>query len=261
MRRFLPVILAILVPFCGGCGDQPAAELPAGYLVLAEARGDLGGGESTLVRLVGRAGPGEGPFREDFRLAVGRSSQLWPLPSACAAGYGPGLALVDVTGDGRPEAVDTADTGGSGGLVGAVVVAIAPDGGHWRCRSLFDNESGVRPALTVVLVDGFTARLEIRAPGLPDRREVLDLAGRRDRYLATGVYTEDGELAAPVAIWGDALMAVEPLRADAGGPGLRLVQQPRGASNADRLAEVVTVLVWRERTWHAADVAVRPLER
>ena len=53
----------------------------------------------------------------------------------------------------------------------------------------------------------------------------------------------------------DGLMALAPAT---GGPGLRLIQQPRGVANVDRLAEVHTLLVWRDGGWLAADLEVRP---
>jgi hypothetical protein len=59
-----------------------------------------------------------------------------------------------------------------------------------------------------------------------------------------------------VTIWGDGIMAVS---ASTDPPGLRLIQQPRGAANADRLAEVHTHLTWRDGGWQAAELEIEPL--
>ncbi len=54
-------------------------------------------------------------------------------------------------------------------------------------------------------------------------------------------------------------MSLAPVTLDDGRPALRLIQQLRGVSNADRLAEVTTLLVWERATWVAESVVVRAL--
>jgi hypothetical protein len=253
------VVSASLV--VAGCGGDMPLPLPDGHLVLATVDADLDGdGRDDRVHLVGQA-PTDGAFRGDLGLVVaGESARLWPLPSAASGGYEPSLVAADVTGDGRPELVVSAATGGSGGLVAAAVIATdRRDAGGWRFTAILDAESRAIPSVGGALTDGFVADLVVTAPGLDDRTERLDLSGRREDYLATGTYDTTGVLAEPAAIWGDGVMGFEPVGADAGGPGVQLVQQARGVSNADRLAEVRTLLVWRDGAWVAADIAIRPL--
>lgn len=253
----LRLILILSLLALAGCGKDAEPVLPEGFSVLAEARGDLDGdGREETVRLAGRGAEDSG-YREDLCLVVGPASRLWPLPSAASGGYGPALLLVDVTGDGRDEAVMTAATGGSGGLVAAMVATAARSEDRWLFTSIFDSESSVLPRIGGALADGFVADLGVIAPGLDRLDQSIDLAGRRDFYLRSGTYDEAGKLQKSVAIWGGGLMGLEPV---AGGPGLRLIQQPRGVANVDRLAEVRTLLVWRDGGWTAAEVVVKPLD-
>jgi hypothetical protein len=256
----LSSILVTILVAPAGCSRDNAIELPDGLQVLAESRGDLDGdGREETVRLVGRRAE-DSPFCEDLALAVEPAWRLWPLPTAAATGYAPELRLTDLTGDDTEEILLTADTGGSGGLVNAAVVIASREGEVWSLRRIYDAQSGPVPTLEGALTDGFAARLEITAPGFDRREETLDLSSRRSFYLETGIYDEDGKLLREVPIWGDALMAVAPLSAAAGGPGLQITQQPRGAANADRLAEVRTLLVWRDDRWEAIAVYVLPLD-
>jgi len=260
-RRARGVALVAVAIGLGACGGEDLAPLPEGFQVLAARRGDLDGdGREETVRLIGHAPAPDSAFRDDLCLLIGDSAGLWPLPSAAAAGYDPVLALADATGDGRDEIVITAATGGSGGLVAAAVVAAARGAGGWDCRTVFEAANGARPRLGGALADGFRATLEVTAPGLAPRTEPLDLRGRRAAYLAAGVYDSTGVLLRPIAIWGDAVTGLSVVTPAESGPGLRLVQQVRGATNADRLAEVTTVLVWRDGGWQAAALTVRPLD-
>ncbi len=259
MARASLTMIAILI--LAGCGGDSSTPLPEGFEVLSQARGDLDGdGRPESVRLVGRGAVGESLFREDLCLAVDGSAVLWPLPSSSSSGYGATLALVDVTGDGRQEVLVTADTGGSGGIVAGAVVRVDRETDTWSYRTLLDSEAGPRPVFDGALADDCVARLEIRSPGVSPHREQLDLNHRRDRYIEDGVYDAAGVLREPVAIWGDAIMGLEPVAADEGGPGVRLIQQARGVANADRLAEITTVLVWDGETWVTARISVRQLD-
>ncbi len=126
MVRRSSVLALVLVAGCGG-GDAP--RVPDGLTVLAEASADLGGrGDLNTVYLAGRVASDSGAFLEDLTLIIGGADENWPLPAGSAAGYTPELQLVDVTGDGRPEAVVVAATGGSGGLVAAAVVMVVAHG-------------------------------------------------------------------------------------------------------------------------------------
>lgn len=253
----LPLILLSLLVL-SSCGEDAEPALPEGMSVLAEIRGDLDGdGRQEIVRLAGR-GDEDSLFRKDLCLVVGPTSHLWPLPSAASSGYQPTLLLIDVTGDGHDEVVMTAATGGSGGMVAAMVATVSCGNDRWEFTGIFDSESRAIPRFGGSLADGFVAFLEVTAPGLDRLDQQLDLAGRRDFYLQSGAYDEAGKLQKPVAIWGDGLMALEPVAPTADGPGLRLIQQPRGVANVDRLAEVHTLLVWRDGGWLAVDLVVRP---
>ncbi|MEZ4386148.1 MAG: hypothetical protein R3D98_00955 [Candidatus Krumholzibacteriia bacterium] len=252
---------ALLAVALAGCTGEKAAPLPEGMVTLATAAAELNAAKGPdAVRLIGRVPDAASAFRDDLGLAVGGSPRLWPLPSAASSGYEPQLVLADVTGDGVPEAIVTAASGGSGGLVNAAVVMIAAHGEQWRFRNLFDSETGPLPDLAGGFVAGAKAELQIRAPGHAPRHETLDLAGRYAELGAEAPFAADGTLRRPVQLWGGAVMAVAPVVLAGGRPALQLVQQVRGVSNADRLATVTTDLVWEHGDWTTATVTVEALE-
>jgi hypothetical protein len=260
MRMIMVAAAAFLISGLGGCGSSDELPIPDGLVLLTTASADLDrDGAADTVRLLGRADDPDSPFRDHLTLMMATAPRLWLLPSEASAAYEPRLALVDVTGDGRPEAIVTGSSGGSGGMVIAAVVMIVPHGDRWRFRNVYDTATGPWPELGGELVAGQSAELVVRAPGLEPQRQTLDLAGRYAGLGDQGPYDETGELREPVALWGEGLMAVEPVRLANGRPALRVVQQVRGVSNADRLATVATTLVWEKAAWTAHEVQIEPL--
>jgi len=258
--RFLMMAGLLAMLGTAGCGGGDEQALPEGMVELASATADLtASGRMDTVRLLGRPTDAGGAFHEDFTLLASRSPRTWALPNGAASGYSPQLSLADVTGDGRPEALVSADTGGSGGMIAAAVVMVVAHGDGWRFRNVFDVEAGPAPELVGGFVAGEAAELEVRAPGLPPRQETLDLRGRYTDLGDQSPFDTRGAVRTPVQLWGGAVMAVSAVTLDDGRPALRLVQQVRGVSNADRLAEVTTDLVWERATWTTAGVVVRPL--
>jgi hypothetical protein len=252
---FAGFILALVM--VAACADRPAP-LPEGFAVLATLSADLdGAGDVVRVSLVGRGAP-DSPLRENLALQVDGGG-IWPLPAAASVGYAPRLDLGDVSGDGRADLLVTADTGGSGGIVAACVVEIGPRGPKGRTlRGVWDSETGPRPRFGGALRDGPRAVLVMDLPGAAPREVELDLADRLPRYLETGVCDSTGALLRAVDVWGDAVMQVDVAAPADGGPGLHLIQQPRGVANADRLAVVSSLLVL-DGGWRTLSVTVEPL--
>jgi len=257
MSRLLTISLLLL--FLTACNKAPEDSIPEGFTVLATAQGDLDGDHRPeTIRLVGRAAMPDSPFQEDLSLAVGTT--LWPMPTAAASGYEPMLTVLDITGDGRDEVLVVAPTGGSGGLVAAAVMRASPANRQWRFHTIFDSESSLVPRLSGSFEDGFTANLIVESPGGHREIAAIDLANRRDQYLEIKVYDAAGSLLKPVDIWGDGLMGMEPVIIAGEPQGLRLTQQPRGASNADRLALITTVISCQGDTWSTISLEITPVD-
>lgn len=256
---FRHLTISLLLLSLTACSKAPQDSIPDGFTVLATAQGDLDGDHRPeTVRLVGRSAMPDSPFQEDLSLAVGTT--LWPMPTAAASGYEPSLMVVDITGDGRDEVLVVASTGGSGGLVAAAVMRASPANRHWRFHTIFDSESSLVPKLSGSFEEGFTANLIVDSPGGRCEIATLDLASRRDHYLETKVYDATGSLLKAVEIWGEGLMGLEPMINEGEPQGLRLTQQARGVSNADRLAVITTVISRQGDTWSTTSLKITPVD-
>jgi len=257
MFRLLTASLLLL--FLTACSKAPQHSVPEGFTVLATVQGDLDGdNHPEAIRLVGRPAMPDSPFQEDLSLLVGTT--LWPMPTAAASGYEPMLKVLDITGDGRDEVLVVASTGGSGGMVNAAVMQASPAHRQWRFHTIFDSQSNLVPRFSGSFEDGFTAHLIVESPGGHREIATIDLAGRLDQYLEIKVYDAAGSLLKPVDIWGAGLMGLEPVINDSGPRGLRLTQQARGASNADRLAVITTVITYQGDTWSTTSLEITPVD-
>ena len=168
------------------------------------------------------------------------------LPSPTGSGYGPSLALRDFTGDGIPEAFVTASTGGSGGIVNALVVSLTGT----RHRVIFDSGTSTAPTFSGTIGADGTAHLLIG-----ETRET-------HTFTRQSPVTSDAGEGKKIDLWGGSYGLIEPVDMDGDGVfELRGVQQVRGASNADRVAEIRSILAWSRDGWEVREAVVAPLGR
>lgn len=175
-----------------------------------------------------------------------------PLAEGSAEGYQPEIMLRDFTGDGLADVFVRAATGGSGGIYNAVIYSYA--GGI--AAKVFDTAVNAPPVFRGSLIDGYKATLHVEVPATDVE---LDLSDRRALYDELEVYNE-GVVAKPTELWGEAYGLIEPV--DSTGDGtfeLRVVQQVRATSNADRVAEITSILDFVEGSWTVIASEVKPL--
>lgn len=208
------------------------------------------------VMLVGVPGAEPSAFMERLYFIVldeGEKADIFtPLPETSGSGYDADMALRDFTGDGLADVFVRAGTGGSGGIVNGLVYAYA--GG--AASKIFDTSENTPPAYSGELIDGYKATLTLPAP---EQTIELDLSDRKAAYDEMGVYQE-GVVAKATELWGEAYGWLDPVDADGDGVyELRVVQQVRATSNADRVAEIASVLDYHEWGWTVTSSEVTPL--
>ncbi len=175
-----------------------------------------------------------------------------PLAEGSSEGYEPEILLRDFTGDGLADVFVRAATGGSGGIYNAAVYSYA--GGV--AAKVFDTSVNAPPVFRGTLIDGYRAALHVEAPATDVE---LDLSDRRALYDELGVY-KDGVVAKATELWGEAYGLIEPV--DNTGDGtfeLRVVQQVRATSNADRVAEITSILDFVDGQWAVTASEVKPI--
>lgn len=237
--------------------DPARYGLPESAQLIQSARANIvADDDAEEVLLVGIPGEGQSGFMQRLYLIVldnaDKADIVTPLPEDSGNGYGAEMLLRDFTGDALAEVFVRAGTGGSGGIYNGLIYSYA--GGE--AAKVFDTAQNTAPAYSGALVDGYKATLTLPAH---EKTIALDLRGRKAQYDEAGVYT-DGVLAKPTELWGEAYGWLAPVDKDEDTVfDLRVVQQVRATSNADRVAAISSVLTYAEGGWRVVESDVKPL--
>ena len=212
--------------------------------------------DAERVLLVGIPGEGPTPFMQRLYLIVqdggDNADIVTPLPEEPGSGYDPEIILRDFTGDALVDVFFRAGTGGSGGIYNGLIYSFA--GGV--AAKIFDTTVNAPPSYTGALIDGYKATLSLPAQ---EKTVELDLSDRKALYDELGVY-RDGVVAKPTELWGEAYGWLAPVDKDEDKVfELRVVQQVRATSNADRVAEIASILNFDGGEWKVIENEVEPL--
>ena len=255
MRVMIAVsVAASLVVIVILAAASPSVAEP--LVILDDGRADiLGAGDPQTVTLLGEPFGGGASFIKALCLHIDTvdpaSDVALMLPSPSGSGYGPAMVIRDFTGDRIPEVFVTASTGGSGGIVNALVVSF--DGN--RPRVIFDSGTSMKPTFSGIIGEDGTLRLYIEEAQETHLIPLSDRgpSSRDNSSLETGDRKE-------VEVWGGSYGLLEPVDRDGDGVfELRCIQQVRGASNADRVAEIRSILSWSQGGWEVLETEVVPL--
>lgn len=261
----LGFVLAGLVsaPVIGqGTGSEPARMpdaarygLPSDTLVLRTLQGHVSSAlYVTQVSLLGRRQYQRSGFVGDMRLLIATPGAgkgiIVNLPASANVGYEPRISLYDFTGDGLPDALITAQTGGSGGVVNGLIYSFRGR----RPALILNSATGIPPGFSGRLVEGYRARLDIPSVA---RSVYIDLRDRRQYYDELGVYG-NGRLLKQTNVWGEnAPQIIEAVGPDRNGVyGLRTTEQARGVADVDRIATIVSTLRWERGHWRVLKVQI-----
>jgi hypothetical protein len=257
MRSMFAVSAATILVFLAVFSAVPPTAAEP-LVILGEDRTDIPGtvGQQT-VSLLGEPFDGGAAFMKALYLHIDTGGPATDvalmLPSPTGSGYGPSLALRDFTGDGIPEAFVTASTGGSGGIVNALVVSLIST----RNCVIFDSGTSIAPTFSGTIgADGIVHLLieETRETHTFTRPKGTT-SHRRSASPDTGERTD-------IELWGGSYGSLAPVDSDGDGVfELRGIQQVRGESNADRVAVIRSILAWSRDGWEVVETEVVPLGR
>jgi hypothetical protein len=170
------------------------------------------------------------------------------LPKESDSGYDPQLKAMDFTGDGVPDVFISSPTGGSGGIINYIIYSFKGR----EPKLLLDTTHTVIPTFTGHLLPDYRAQITVNGKSV-----IIDLADRITLYDETGYY-KNGKLTKPTDVWGSGYALITPVDTDHNGVyELETVQEVRGTTNVDRIAEVIAVLKWENGVWKIVNEDVK----
>lgn len=224
--------------------------------LISEAIGDIDGdGSEEVVDLMGNPMVEKSSFMGDMYLIVREVGAKDPgkvkyyYRPKDLGGYNAYLTLADVTGDGYPDVIIAAPSGGSGGMVSYRILDVI-DG---KLQEVFGQEENRGVSMAGTYLPDYQVKLSF--PGLKQEM-ILDLSNEKEAYRNLNVYNGDGSLkASGLRPYIQNLSQLSPL--DVNGDGVDevvTVQKVLGVLNADPLGYVRTVWEYRAGGWEPRNV-------
>lgn len=224
--------------------------------LISEAIGDIDGdGRKEVVDLMGNPVVEKSSFMGDMYLvareldAKDPSKVKYYFRPQDLGGYNAYLTLADVTGDGYPDVIIAAPSGGYGGLVSYRILDVI-DG---KLQEVFGQEENRGISMVGTYLPGYQARLAF--PTLKQDM-TLDLSHEKEAYRNLNVYNEDGSLKqSGLRPYIQNLSQLSAL--DVNGDGVDeviTIQKVVGVLNADPLGSVRTVWEYRAGGWEPRNV-------
>ncbi len=212
------------------------------YYFLDFKLGDVtGDGYVDRVYLIGEKTSKQDLFSDNISIVIhdGRTNQLIRIQMKYAAGYNAKLFLGNFTSKKKFDMLVKIDTGGSGGYILSYLYSL----NNGTINLLLDSESFERISLyDVTFLDDFNVEI-LSETG--DVSFILSLLDRKDTYIKTDIYAEDGKLLKPTEGAVLALAAAYPIIDDYHGLfKLLTYQRIIGTDITDDLGAIESYLTW-----------------
>lgn len=155
-------------------------------------------------------------------------------------GYDPKIEFADINHDGVKDLVESSATGGSGGLYNYKINTL---------KNGKESEIALPPQLDLQghFTNHFKAVLTI-----PETNKTIkiNLKDRKDQYLQSGLYQENGLLNEPTELMIDPVAMYKIVKVKGKtGYGLKAIRQISGAFHADRLGTVTSTWYYENGNW------------
>lgn len=204
------------------------------------------------VYLIGHKSNKDAIFADNLKLLVqdGVSKRETVIDLQNLGGYTASLFIGDFTGDKVNDVLVNAPTGGSGGIVAHVIVNCNGE----EPAIIFNQEDNKGAKFIGSFIDGFKAELVNEATG---RSIIVDLSAKKDKYLSSNYYNEDGTVLQAVKPYSYPFSVLEPI--DIGRDGvyeLRGIQKIVGAYGADAIGNVYSLWKFEDGHWNVKQIEV-----
>jgi hypothetical protein len=228
-------------------------QLPADYYIIDSAAADItGDGVIDNLYLIGHKGNQSDRFADNMSLVVrnGATNDSKTIDLNGFSGYQGKIFTGDFTGDKVDDIMISAPTGGSGGIVGHVIVNYnLPEP-----KIIFDQTNNEGAKFTGNFVDDFKAQLTNENTG---RSMFLDLENKKTFYVQSAIYNENGKLLKAVRPISYPFTILEPIYVDYDGVyELRGVQRIIGAYGVDGIGNIYSRWKYEDGQWNIKRIEV-----
>lgn len=233
---------------------KPAAsKLPDDALILGTVEADVtGDGLVDTIYLTGRRKHVDSTYADDLRLSVksGADATFKTHSLSRLGGYRTNLFAGDFSGDKVPDVYLEVESGGSGGWSYHNIVSFNGN----EAKEIFGDNNNQSQSIKGEFVDGLKVELTNTANG---KTAALDVSDRLQDYVRLGIYGEDGILQKETQTMTAPFSRLTPIDYDNDGVfELKGIQRISGAYRADGIADVESVLKYKDDDWMLKSVKV-----
>ena len=233
---------------------KPAeTKLPDDALILGTVEADVtGDGLVDIVYLTGRRIHSGSIYSDDLSLSVksGADSNFKTHSFSRLGGYRTNLFAGDFSGDKVADVYLEVESGGSGGWSYHNIVSFSGN----QTKEIFGNDNNQSRSIKGEFVDGLKVELTNLAN---DKKVAIDVSDRLQDYLRLGIYGEDGIVKKETQTMMAPFSRLTPIDQDNDGIfELKGIQRISGAYRADGIADVESVLKYKDDYWEFKSVKV-----
>lgn len=233
---------------------KPAdSKLPDDALILGTVEADVtGDGLVDTVYLTGCRKHIDSIYTDDLRLSVksGADATFKTHSLSRLGGYRTNLFAGDFSGDKVPDVYLEVESGGSGGWSYHNIVSFNSN----ETKEIFGNNNNQSRSIKGEFVDGLKVELTNITNG---KTVAIDVSDRLQDYLRLGIYGEDGIIQKETQTMTAPFSRLAPIDYDNDGVfELKGIQRISGAYRADGIADVESVLKYKNEDWELKSVKV-----
>lgn len=226
--------------------------LPADHYIIDSAVADItGDGVVDNLYLIGHKEKKSDRFSDNMSLMVrdGVTNNVKTTDLNNFSGYQGTIFVGDFTGDKVSDVMISAPTGGSGGIVGHLIVNYnLPEP-----TIIFDQKNNEGAKFTGNFVDDYKAQLINENTG---RSIFLDLENKKDFYIQSAIYDEGGKLLKEVKPISYPFTILEPIVVNDNVYELKGIQRIIGAYGADGIGNIYSRWRYEDGQWKIKRIEV-----
>ena len=232
---------------------MPNLPLPADYSILDTIEADVtGDGYADTVYLIGRKRQIDSLYTDNFSIKVknGVDKTITTYALEKVGGYRTRLFAGDFSGDAISDVYIEVESGGSGGWSYHNIISFNSD----SPKEIFGSRNNQSQSITGKFIDGLKAELINYANA---KTIAIDVSERLQDYLRLGIYDAKGIVTKETQTMTAPFSKLDPIDYDKDGVfELKGIQRISGAYRADGLADVETVLKYKDAAWNLQSVKV-----
>lgn len=228
-------------------------KLPDDYYILAAMEEEVTGDEFVdSIYLIGHKNKPDALYQDELSIIVksGTDELLTVYPLKKVGGYQTKLFAGDFSGDKVADVYVAVESGGSGGWSYHNIVSFKEQ----NPQELFGMNHNQSQSISGKFIDGWKVELTNCTGG---KMIAIDVRERQNDYIRLGIYDENGMIKKETQTMTAPFAILEPIDRDHDGVfELKGIQRISGGYRADGIADVETILKYKDAVWNASSVRV-----